>query len=380
MRLPWRESGVWLMGDTHVHHRLTGLERIVEVAAGFGCDYLAFTEHAHYREYVEPQTELIEKALKAHPEMVLVNGVEWNSPAGDETRAEQIGLLWPGGAGGAADLWDFLRRFDTRIAGIPTAEETFLEALRALSRFGEGAVRPTVILTHPHRPQAAFTARQLRRALDVGPALAALCGSSRPPELGRWEVWPWVAEVGDVYDTVLADGRRIVALAESHFHQHVSEGGGEYWPGELRRNYIFCPERSEAGLFAGLRGGASYFVLGGVVERVGFTASADGESVMMGESLVVAPGRPVEVTVEFVERRRLEAVELIGNPQGRVEVAARAQGPDLSRAGERTRWTVPVRASSLPCYLRARGWVRLREPYPLTGCFYTNPLWLAPAE
>ena len=380
MRLPWRGTGVWLMGDTHVHHRQSGLGRVVEEASRFGCDYLAFTEHAHYREYVEPQVELMEQALRAHPGMILVNGVEWNSPAGDETRAEQIGLLWPGGSGGASVLWDFLSRFDIRVAGIPTGEETFLEALRLLGRYGHGEVRPTVILTHPHRPQAAFTARQLRRALEAGPALAALCGSSRPPQLGRWEVWPWVAEVGGVYDTLLAQGHRIVSLAESHFHQHVSEGGSEYWPGELRRNYIYCPQRSEAGLLRGLRSGASYFVLGGVVEEVEFTAADGRESISMGESLGVAPGRPLEVSVGFVEHSPIEGVELIGNPRGRVEVVARARGEDLGRSAGRACWTVSVEAPSLPCYLRARGWSPLEEPYPLTGCFYTNPLWLIPAQ
>ena len=96
----WHDTGVWLMGDTHVHHRQTGLERTVDEASRHGCDYLAFTEHAHYTEYFKAQPELMEKAHAARPNMILVNGVEWSTPAGDETRAEQAGLLMPGGVDG----------------------------------------------------------------------------------------------------------------------------------------------------------------------------------------------------------------------------------------------------------------------------------------
>jgi len=371
---------VWLMGDTHCHHRQSGLERVVARAAEYGCDYLAFTEHGNYTPYLEAQPALIEKARAAHPKMVLVNGVEWSTPAGDETRAEQVGLLVPGVAEGMPLLREFLSRFDTRVAGIATSEETFLEALRFLSEHGEGDVRPTVILTHPHRPQAAFTEAQVCAALDVGAALAGVCASSRPPTPGELEVWPWVAEVGGVCDQLLAAGRRIVLLAESHVHKHMSEGGAEFWPGEFRRNYVYCPERSEAGLFRGLRSGASYFVLGGIVENVELTASAVGERIMMGETLSVPPGQTVEVLLSFRENIPLETVELIGNPAGEVRAVAKACRGDLANSAGRTTWTVEVTIASLPCYLRARGSAHVDEPYPVTAWFYTNPLWFTPSE
>lgn len=107
---PWHDIGVWLMGDTHVHHRQTGLQRVVDEASQYGCDYLAFTEHAHYTEYLEAQPEFMEKAYSAHPNMILVNGVEWSTPAGNDTRAEQAGLLMSGGANGMPLLRQFLNR------------------------------------------------------------------------------------------------------------------------------------------------------------------------------------------------------------------------------------------------------------------------------
>ncbi len=367
------------MGDTHVHHRQTGLERVVDAASQHGCNYLAFTEHAHYTEYLEAQPELIEKAYAAHPNILLVNGVEWSTPAGNETRAEQAGLLMPGGVDGMPLLRQFLNRFDTRVAGLKISEAAFLEALRFLSEHGSGDVRPTVILTHPHRPQAAFTVEQIRRALQIGPAVAGLCASSRPPERGELDVWPWVSQIGGVCDQVLAGGQRIVMLAESHLHRHISEGGDEFWPGEFRRNYIYCPERTESGLFRGLRSGASYFVLGGIVEEVEFTASVAGETIMMGESLVVPSGQSVEISVSFIENTPHDAIELIGNPNGQVQVVAKIRGSNMARSVGRTIWMTEVSMGSDPFYLRARGSACISQPHPVKDWFYTNPLWLIPA-
>lgn len=376
-RLPWRGCGVWLMGDSHVHHRQTGLARVVEEARQHGCDYLAFTEHSFYTECLKAQPELIERALHAHPDMILVTGVEWSSPAGDETRSEQVGVLMPGGARGMSFLDQFLNRFDTRVAGIKTSEEAFLDALRFLSAEGAGDVRPTVILTHPHRPQAAFTADQIRSARRAGPALAGLCGSSRPPKPGTCEVWPWVSDVGGTYDQLTADGLRLVILAESHFHQHTSEGGQEFWPGELRQNYVYCPDRSEAGLFQGLRSGASYFVLGDIVREVELRAAAAGESVMMGETLSARRGAPIEITVTAVENAHLDSMQLIGNPDGQPCVIARVPGRRLVPRGGRVRWRLESRAGQESFYVRARGSAHIEKPYPMTAWFYTNPLWVS---
>jgi len=375
---PWHDTGVWLMGDTHVHHRQTGLERVVDEASQHGCDYLAFTEHAHYTEYLEAQPELIQKAHAAHPNMLLVNGVEWSTPAGNETRAEQAGLLMPGGADGMPLLRQFLNRFDTNVAGIKTSEEAFLEALRFLSEHGNGDVRPTVIFTHPHRPQAAFTAEQIRTALQIGSAVAGLCASSRPPEHSELDVWPWVSQIGGVCDQVFAGGQRIVMLAESHLHKHISEGGEEFWPGEFRRNYIYCPERTEAGLFQGLRSGASYFVLGGIAEEVEFAASAAGETIMIGESLTIPSGERVEIFVSFIENTPHDSIELIGNPNGQVQVVAKVRGSNLAHSAGRTTWMTEVSMGSDPFYLRARGSACTSQPYPVKAWFYTNPIWLSP--
>ncbi|MHC4714565.1 MAG: CehA/McbA family metallohydrolase domain-containing protein [Planctomycetota bacterium] len=357
------------MGDTHVHHRQEGLERVVDMAASHGCDFLAFAEHSFHTEYLEAQPDLMERAARTHPDMILVNGTEWSTPIGSDERSEQAGLMVPTGRDGMGLLREFLGKYDTKVAGIDPDEGAFLEALRWLGDRGEGDLRPLVILTHPHR-----------RALETGPAVLGLCASSRPPEPGSLEVWPWSADVGGTCDQLFADGRRLVMLAESHFHKHVKEGGRAFWPGEFRRNYVFCPDRTEAGLFRGLRSGSSYFVLGDIVADLEFSASTDRASITMGESLTVPAGTTVEVALSFTENHPVDVVELIGNPGGDIQVVASVEGRDLSRGGGRARFTVALRTGGLPCYLRARGCARIEQPYPVTAWFYTNPLWLTASE
>ena len=180
--------------------------------------------------------------------------------------------------------------------------------------------------------------------------------------------------------TTYASNWSCLAAADSLrcLHKHINEGGEEFWPGEFRRNYIYCPERTETGLFQVLRSGASYFVLGGIAEEVEFTASVDGEMIMIGESLVVPSGEPVQVSISFIENTPHDAIELIGNPNGQVQVVAKVRGSDLAHPAGRTTWMTEVSMVSDPLYLRARGSACISQPYPVRAWFYTNPLWLIP--
>ncbi len=389
-RCPWRETGVWLMGDTHVHHRQEGLERVVDMAASHQCDFLAFTEHSFYTDHLERQPDLIKKASRAHPDMILVNGTEWSTPIGNDQRSEQVGLLFPTGPDTMPLLYDFLSKYDTKVANIPLSEDTFLNALRHLGTLSQNDLRPLVILTHPHHPEAAFTLKQIQRAIKTGPALVGLCASSRPPKTGSLEIWPWAQNVGGICDQLFANGSNLVILAESHFHKHLSEGGLAFWPGEFRRNYIFCPTRTEAGLFAGLKSGISYFTLGDIISNLQFNAStnitsidndsADNDSIMMGESLSIPAGTTINITISFKEYQPIESVELIGNPNKDIEIITSVKGSDLQRDSDRAHHTFTLKLGSRSCYLRIRGSAQIKQPYPLKAWFYTNPLWLNIAE
>ena len=371
-RLPWRETGVWLAGDTHAHYRLVGFEALVSEARRH-CDFLVLASHGHIAEAFGPQPGLIEEARARHPDLLLVNGVQWEAPIGDS-----VTVLMPGVSQGMPIFEEFLKRFDTRVGGAEETDENFLEALRFLGGKPIDGVLPAVILQHPHGART-FTVEQIRSALEVGAALVGFCITSgqRWREGREGDIHPWAAEVGGVADTLFAERRRVLMTAESDFHQRQIEGRTAFWPGEFRKTYVFCPQRSEAGLFAGLRSGAYYLVVGGIVEGLELTASARGESVMMGERLTVAAGATVEVRVEFAARSAVAGVELIGNPTGEAAVVARVQGKELERRDETLRWKTEVKAPPTGTFfLRVRGAAPLDEPPGSVGCFYSAPLWV----
>jgi len=371
-RLPWRESGVWLSGDTHAHYRLVGFEEFVERSAE-RCDFQAVTSHPHEVEAFKAQPELIEDARSKHPNLILINGVQWNPPVGNFV------TVWaPGVAEGMPVLEEFLQQFDVQVGGAEKTEEKYLAGLRSLGERPVGNVLPAAFIQHPH-PGRQFTPEQIRSGLDAGVALAGICVSSGKRERtpGGGVIHPWASEVGGFVDSLFAEGRRVVLTGESDLHQPGVQGVERDWPGFYRRTVLFCPERSEVGVFAGLRGGASYLVVGNLIENLKVTASAGGDWVMLGEELAVTRGSSVDVTVEFIETGDLDSMELVGNPGGEVRVLAEVSAADLVRRSGTARWTVKVDASPGTFFLRVRGQGTAGEPPGDPACFYSAPLWVS---
>ena len=377
--LPWRDCGVWLVGDTHMHYRNVGLERLAAEASA-RCGFIGVTSHANRTEFFRAQPELIARARCENPELVIINGVEWNPPVGKHAT-----VLAPEAGGGMEVLEQLIGRFDRQVAGAE-GKEVFLEALSFLGGFGQGDLRPTVILNHPSAPPG-FGIDDLRDGMDRGPALVGFCGggghSAWPPLGGDAPAGEWASEVGGVYDTLLAEGRSPVMIADGDFHLHASDAGSDFWPGEFSRSFVCCPERSEAGVFAGLRSGAAYFVLGPVIESLSFELACGGASAMIGETLSAGAGG-VEARLSLEGAGAVEAVELIGNPRGRVEVVASASGGELERSGSDARWQVdlPDPAGAGGYYVRARG--RGTAVKPVVGkvgvmWFYTGAVRVAAA-
>jgi len=322
---------------------------------------------------LKSQPALIEAGRPQYGGLILINGVQWNAPIGDS-----VTVLAPGVTQGVPLLEEFLQRFDVQLGGTEETEENFLEGLRFLGERPIDGVVPVALLQHPHGTRT-FSVEQIRSALDAGPALVGFCVSSgrRGKESAEGAVHPWASEVGGVADTLFAEGRRVTMVAESDFHQPNTEGRVEFWPGQFRKTCLYCPERSETGVFAGLRSGASYFVVGNIVENLRIMASAGGQAAIMGEVLAVTDASAVEVTVELTERRRLDSMELIGNPGGEARILAQAGTADLVRENDTVRWTVRLDVVPGDFFLRLRGQGRAKDPPGAPACFYTAPLWVS---
>ena len=373
--LPWRDSGIWLTGDTHTHHRLIGGERLLDGASRY-CDFIALTSHAHNRDAVEAHPRIINEGRAAHPNLIVVNGVEWNTPT-----HELAAVLVPGGENGMPVIEGLMEGSDRQVVDLEPSEETFLSGLRSLGEQGSGDLRPAVILQHLHSPED-FPSVQSGAAFEVGPALVGVSAASRRHLMddGTY-ISPWASEVGGVLDRLYAGGRRLMMLAESDFHHHMDldKNMGTEWPGEYMRNCIYCPDRTEAAVFAGLRAGAGYFVIGNIIQDLDWTASSGGRSAMVGEQLGAPEGTPVTVSVRFRENTPLDSVELIGNPGGETRVVASTNGDQLQRSNKLVDWCVALPPSSAPFFIRLHGTARVSGAEPETMQFYANPIWVVPA-
>ncbi|MCK4297984.1 MAG: hypothetical protein KAX80_00550 [Planctomycetes bacterium] len=371
-RLPWRDTGVWLAGDAHAHYRLVGFEELVKRSQEH-CDFQAITSHPHEVAAFKAQPALIEEARTRYPDLILINGVQWNPPVGNFV------TVWaPGVARGMPLLKEFLERFDVQVGGADKTEENFLAGLRFLSERPIGDALPAAFIQHPH-PSRQFTPEQIRSGLDVGAALAGICVSSgkREQTPGGGVIHPWAGEVGGFADTLFAEGCRVVLTGDSDLHQPGVQGVERDWPGLYRRTYLYCPERSEAGVFAGLRGGAWYLVVGGLVRGLNVTARVGDDRATLGEELAANENDSVDVTVEFAETGNLDSLELIGNPGGGTRILAQASGADLLREGATVHWAVQVGAPPGTFFLRVRGTGTATEPSGDPACFYSAPLWVS---
>ncbi|MEW6355304.1 MAG: hypothetical protein AB1696_03185 [Planctomycetota bacterium] len=356
-KAPWRQSGVWLAGDTHAHYRNVGVERLAAEASPF-CDFIAITSHSHRVDFWKAQHAHVAAARKTFPNLLIFHGIEWACPVGghatvlvEPSRSENTLL---------SELW---RRHDRWYA--PSRPDRIEDAVAAL-RFLEGQshrAASVVILNHPSygRP---YTADDMRRLYDAGDMCVALEGArGNQSQTSGSEIDPVVRRAGGVYDALLSEGRRVGLVAASDFHSHVTDGGKTYWPGEFARTHVFCPERSYRGVMAGLRSAATYFVHGDIIGPLRFTVGWEEREAMLGEILRAPRGAEVRIALDCIERTPIERVEFISNNGSPCEFRA-ARRTRRMRIGPWSRFELRLPRAQHDFFVRARGVSRgQRKPY-----------------
>jgi hypothetical protein len=127
----------------------------------------------------------------------------------------------------------------------------------------------------------------------------------------------YTAKVGGLWDALLGEGRRFFNFASSDYHGHWTEGGGDFYPGEYQKDWVYTREGEERGGFGGredddyveslnsivngMRSGKSFFVLGDLVNHLEFTVRYGDRKAGMGGTLEVEGGE---------RRHRGESVEI----------------------------------------------------------------------
>ncbi|MBT1076750.1 hypothetical protein [Geobacter grbiciae] len=122
----------------------------------------------------------------------------------------------------------------------------------------------------------------------------------------------YIAEVGGLWDNLLADGRNFFNFASSDFH---NDAGADFWPGEYLKTHIKVKDLNDDGIYsqeevvAGLRSGNAYSVHGDLINELDFRvfhgaapaakAAYGYNNATMGETLPVDKGDKITVKIRF---------------------------------------------------------------------------------
>jgi hypothetical protein len=280
------------------------------------------------RDYVYPEIETMRENL---PGKTIINGLEQNVP-GHEHCSTAIHQY----DGTASAISEFEYRFDgsdddTSRNGEPsmldtpelgnvlsktndTKEDALLGVKWMQTLVEEGLGDAWVVPAHVERAWS-YHIEDFRNWMDAGPDVAI--GFEGAPghqasgdrgfsrgSLGGGTFGGtgfFVARIGGLWDGLLAEGRRFFNFASSDFHNHWSTGGSDFWPGEYQKNYTYIDTDAEdkiQAVFDGNRSGNSWNVQGDLIDELQFTAKSRNQTVMMGQTLKVKAGAPVQIKIK----------------------------------------------------------------------------------
>ena len=277
------------------------------------------------RDFVYPD---IQETRKNYAESIVISGLEWNVPGHEHCSTAVLGY------DDTADLIsEFECRFDksdkdtsrvgeaSLLNGWGTLEKTnstkedaiqAVEFMQALKEQGVGDA--WVVPAHVERAWS-YHIEDFRAWQDAGPDVAV--GFEGAPghqtsgdrgfsrgSLGGGTYGGtgfFVAKLGNAWDALSAEGRKFFNFASSDYHNHWSVGGSDFWPGEYQKNYTYIDtdaEDREQAVFDGVRSGNSWNVQGDLIDALEFTAKSKSQKAMMGETLTVKAGDPVQIKIK----------------------------------------------------------------------------------
>lgn len=288
---------------------------------------------------------------ESYPEKLVMTGLEWNPPGHEHCTT---GII----AENALPIAEFEYRFDRRdedgttssataeimgwdgkkqnssytapdysaVLGLSAAHEKTMDAVRWMQEN-----HPTtgwIIPAHVERAGCgvgAWSIASFRDMNNEGPTVAfgfeGIPGhekSANRGELGTGSCGGgtyggaglYVAQVGGVWDNLLADGRKFYNFASSDFH---NDAGADFWPGEYLKTYVKVKDANGDGVFgpeevlSGLRSGNVFSVHGDIVHELDFRVfhgssfknRSPSNFATMGETLKVKRGDKVTVQIRF---------------------------------------------------------------------------------
>ncbi|MEZ7125629.1 phosphoesterase [Nonomuraea sp. AD125B] len=436
----------WRAGDHHIHSEYSGefdtktsppifhkgadaVYPIVTnaiMAKHFGLTWAMCTDHGgptHSKVNLEQAYPDLLRSRVLVPEVLQFWGMEFDAPALDHHT-----LMIPHHDGEAQQLFELESRFAKHDAfPADPGRDTEAKMVEFLKAARDMRQKPLVIAHHASRSATGLgvwgqdTPREFRNGNNVAPDVyvgfegapghqagplngGARGGYGNHPTYGGFD--QMTARVGGLWDSLLGEGRHWWITATSDSHVHWTRGGSDFWPGEYSKTYVMA--RQDYGdVMDALRGGRIFVTTGDLVTALDVTASAQGRSATVSETLVLSNrGRgDVEVEIRFRplngvngngDRPEVRRVDLIAgqvtgvsadldaatNPT--TKVVARFGPNDWRRQGQDMVIRHTLRDVGQDSYLRVRG-TSTDEMEPLADgkespwqdlWFYSNPVFI----
>jgi hypothetical protein len=428
------DGRTWLAGDHHVHsewsvnwdesvspprpirggdspYTRTDNARAAQI---HGLKWMVHTDHGgpHHsavtREYAWPA---LQAARKAVPGVIQFHGMEFDVPAG-----EHASLIFEPGPEEADQQFRIERDFNRRESLDQAARDTGADMIKALTHMQALQPRPLMFINHPSRTATAagtwgeVTPQELRQWQDAAPGVLVgmegapghqadrqtrgLYRNPAAPSLGGFD--QMTSEVGGVWDTLLAEGRRFWITANSDAHRHAGIGGADFYPGEYSKTYVWARPQP-ADVLEGLREGRVFVVTGDLIEGLDMQLQAGESSAASGQTLQVRAGDPLTLRLQVWlpeaanfhnAHPQPHHIDVISGQAGADRPAMQVRtvtAAQWKREGRRLSMTVAVPVPKQRGFVRVRGTSTAQaRPAPDTPgedpwqdlWFYSNPIFI----
>ena len=260
---------MWIQGDLHVHSNCCGdgtlaVDEIVERSREFS-DFIAISGHSRNPQFWRSENQYAQvcEARKKFDMPIFCTGeIEFPIPrhamvltTPDDREFELLSEL--------------VARF-CRYDGIEGADKA-LELLDFVEKNWHDNC--FMIFNHPNAPDVSLEDLQVIAKSPVFKVLACVDrGERRAPQ--TWDV-------GAEWDQLLMQGARISTRCGSDFHQHFTDGGHDYYPGEFVQDCLQVKKNDYADIIQAYRSGNYYTMCGNLIAEPEFTVTpGDGKNRM----------------------------------------------------------------------------------------------------
>ena len=338
------ETRTWLAGDHHIHSRYSvgwdyettppspikagdaiyPIPMNALMAKYYGLSWMVATDHGgpnHSKVNLEMAYPELLYSRKAVPEVIQFYGMEFDTPGADHSS-----LIIPHTHDESEHLHSIESQFSKR-EPFPADEswDTEPRMLEALGFMKTLETRPVVIANHPSRSATGlgeyglYNPAEFRDWNDTAPEIAvgmagapghqamtinadstvrelSRGGYGRFPTMGGFD--QMTARLGGFWDSMLGEGRHWWITANSDSHVHWREGGGDFWPGEYSKTYVYAAKTHED-ILDGIRSGRVFVTLGDLISELYVTIEGGHHTSEIGGAIHIEPGDNVKVTIRF---------------------------------------------------------------------------------